>query len=190
MRKYLGVLAGVAALCVVSWAQAPAQTPAPPPPQPRLRRRPQLRARANSIPTTTGSTAAPAPQFARIEFFGGGSYAEAGLFNAGHWAGLPGWDASLGLNATSWIGVRSGRRPILRNLKDTVRYSCAISNCGSGRTASARHSSHVRCVDARVQLSFWRAIRPPQICTAGRRLANSCTDIKAHAAWRPAVALR
>jgi hypothetical protein len=40
-----------------------------------------------------------------LEFFAGGSYAEAGLFNAGHWAGLRGWDSSLGLNATSWIGV-------------------------------------------------------------------------------------
>jgi hypothetical protein len=39
-----------------------------------------------------------------MELFGGGSYAEAGLFNAGHWAGLPGWDASLGLNLTRWLG--------------------------------------------------------------------------------------
>jgi hypothetical protein len=46
----------------------------------------------------------PAPQYPRFEFFGGGSYAEAGLFNAGHWAGLEGWDASLGANATSWLG--------------------------------------------------------------------------------------
>jgi hypothetical protein len=39
-----------------------------------------------------------------MELFAGGTYAEAGLFNAGHWAGLPGWDASLGLNATHWLG--------------------------------------------------------------------------------------
>jgi hypothetical protein len=39
-----------------------------------------------------------------MEVFVGGSYAEAGLFNAGHWAGLPGWDASLGLNLTQWVG--------------------------------------------------------------------------------------
>jgi hypothetical protein len=39
-----------------------------------------------------------------MELFVGGSYAEAGLFNAGHWAGLPGWDASLGLNLTNWLG--------------------------------------------------------------------------------------
>jgi hypothetical protein len=37
--------------------------------------------------------------------FAGGSYAEAGFFNAGHWAGLPGWDASFGVNATSWLGL-------------------------------------------------------------------------------------
>ncbi len=49
-------------------------------------------------------TPVPAPEYPRIEFFAGGSYAEAGLFNAGHWAGLPGWDVSLGANATNWLG--------------------------------------------------------------------------------------
>lgn len=100
MRKYLGVLAGVAALCVMSWAQAPAQTPAPDQ-TPAQAPAPE----AVPIPTPTGKAAVPAPQYPRIEFFGGGSYAEAGLFNAGHWAGLPGWDASLGLNATRWFGI-------------------------------------------------------------------------------------
>ncbi len=106
MRKYLGVLVGVAALCTISWAQAPAQAPTPastttqgqaPAPAPAPETVP--------IPTPT-RTANPAPavQFPRFELFAGGSYAEAGLFNAGHWAGLPGWDASLGLNATSWLG--------------------------------------------------------------------------------------
>ncbi len=99
MRKYLGVLAG-AALCMMSWAQAPtpapAQTPAPtqaPAPEPA------------EIPTPPKVSPAPARPFPRFEFFGGGSYAEAGLFNAGHWAGLYGWDASLGLNATHWLGL-------------------------------------------------------------------------------------
>ena len=105
MRKYLGVLAGVAALCVISWAQAstPAPTPAPttdqaPAPAPAPETVP--------IPTPT-RTANPAPpvQYPRFELFAGGSYAEAGLFNAGHWAGLPGWDASLALNATNWLGL-------------------------------------------------------------------------------------
>ncbi len=98
MRKYLGVLAGVAALCVMSWAQAPtaapAQTPAQvPAPEPA------------DIPAPTAKPAPPARPFPRFELFAGGSYAKAGLFNAGHWAGLPGWDASLGLNATSWLGI-------------------------------------------------------------------------------------
>jgi len=93
-------MAGVAALCVVSWAQVPAQTPAPD----------QTPAQAPAsepatIPTPTEKPAAPAPLYPRIELFAGGSYAEAGLFNAGHWAGLPGWDASLGLNATRWLGL-------------------------------------------------------------------------------------
>jgi len=99
VRKYLGVLAGVTALCVLSWAQAstpaPTQTPAPaqtPVPEPA------------EIPTPPKVNPVPARQYPRFEFFGGGSYAEAGLFNAGHWAGLHGWDASLGLNATDWLG--------------------------------------------------------------------------------------
>ena len=99
MRKYLGVLAAVAALCVMSWAQAPAQAP-PPDQVPATAPLPS----PAPIPTPPENPART-PQFPRFEFFGGGSYAEAGLFNAGHWAGLDGWDASLGLNATSWLGI-------------------------------------------------------------------------------------
>ena len=100
MRKYLGVLGVVAALCVMSWAQVPAPTSTPD----------QVPAQApvpapTPIPAPT-PTASPAkaPQYPRFELFGGGSYAETGFFNAGHWAGLPGWDASLGANASSWLG--------------------------------------------------------------------------------------
>ena len=102
MRKYLGVLAGVAALCVMSWAQAPGQAPTTDQAQ-----APASVPAATPIPTPTTTTENPArgPQFPRYEFFGGGSYAEAGLFNAGHWAGLPGWDASLDLNLTKWLGI-------------------------------------------------------------------------------------
>ena len=104
MRKYLGVLAGVAALCVLSWAQAPTTTP----PADQSQAPPTAPA-PTPIPTPTPTptpTANPAraPQFPRVELFGGGSYAEAGLFNAGHWAGLHGWDASLDLNITRWLG--------------------------------------------------------------------------------------
>ncbi len=99
MRKYLGVLAGGAALCVMSWAQVPTQAPTPAP-APAQAPAPE----PAEIPTPPAKPAPPARPFPRFEFFAGGSYAEAGLFNAGHWAGLPGWDASLGLNATSWLG--------------------------------------------------------------------------------------
>ncbi len=109
MRKYLGVLAGVAALCVASWAQAPA-TPAPAPDPAPAQTPTQVPtqvpvAEPTPTPTPQAKAVAPAPQYPRLEIFGGGSYAEAGLFNAGHWAGLPGWDASLDLNATRWLGV-------------------------------------------------------------------------------------
>ncbi|MFY9645337.1 MAG: autotransporter outer membrane beta-barrel domain-containing protein, partial [Terriglobales bacterium] len=87
---------GVAVLCGITWAQAPATPPAP------------EQAPVESpapIPTTPTSNVPPAITYPRVEFFVGGSYAEAGLFNAGHWAGLPGWDSSLGLNMTDWIGL-------------------------------------------------------------------------------------
>jgi hypothetical protein len=104
VRKYLGVLAGVVGLCVVSWAQAPApaQTPAQTPAQAPAQ---VPSAEPADIPAPTTKAAPPARPYPRLELFLGGSYAEAGLFNAGHWAGLPGWDASLGLNATSWVGL-------------------------------------------------------------------------------------
>ena len=104
MRKYLGVLAGVAGLCVISWAQAPTQAPTPAPPIDQVPA-PAPAPETVPIPTPT-RTANPAPpvQYPRFELFAGGSYAQAGLFNSGHWAGLPGWEASLGLNATSWLG--------------------------------------------------------------------------------------
>ena len=99
--RYLGVLAGVAALCVMSWAQAPTTAATPDQTQAPV---PAQEPTAIPIPTAADN-AVPAPPFPRIELFAGGSYAEAGLFNAGHWAGLPGWDASLGLNATHWLGI-------------------------------------------------------------------------------------
>lgn len=110
MRKYLGALAGVAVLCVTSWAQAPAapqtpdqtpaQTPDQTPTQAPVPPATPIPASPAPIPNRT-----PAPTYPRLEFFAGGSYAEAGLFNAGRWAGLHGWDASLAANANSWIGV-------------------------------------------------------------------------------------
>ncbi len=106
MWKYLGVLAGVAALCVMSWAQAPTQAPAPAPdsaqaPAPAAEQAPA----PAELPTPAAANPAPPPQYPRLELFGGGSYAQAGFFNAGHWAELPGWDVSLGVNATSWLGL-------------------------------------------------------------------------------------
>jgi hypothetical protein len=104
VRKYLGVMAVVTALCVMSWAQAPAQSQAPdqtPAQAPAQAQPPE----ATPIPAAPpAKVIVTAPPFPRLEFFAGGSYAEAGLFNAGHWAGLPGWDASLGLNFTHWLG--------------------------------------------------------------------------------------
>jgi hypothetical protein len=120
VRKYFGVMAVWAALCIVSRAQAPTQaatpdqnstgaptgTPAQSPTQaptqsPAQGQPPEATPLPAPAPTKVAVRARPYP---RMELFGGGSYAEAGLFNAGHWAGLPGWDASLGLNLTHWLG--------------------------------------------------------------------------------------
>jgi hypothetical protein len=104
VRKYPGVLAGVAALCAMSWAQAPVPAPEPSPAQTQAPA-PAPAPEPTPIPTPTPNVnAVAAPEYPRIELFAGGSYAEAGLFNAGHWAGLPGWDASLGANVTRWLG--------------------------------------------------------------------------------------
>lgn len=105
MRKHLGALAGVAALCAMSWSQAPTPDSAQPP-APAQTPAAQTPAPAPAeIPTPPVAIRRPAPQYPRLELFGGGTYAEAGLFNAGHWAGLHGWDASLALNATPWLGL-------------------------------------------------------------------------------------
>jgi hypothetical protein len=114
LRKYLGVWLSVTALCAMSWAQAPATAPAQTPADSSTQTPAQTPAPAAGqvpaaetapTPVAANKIATPAIQYPRYEFFGGGTYAEAGLFNSGHWAGLSGWDASLDLNATHWLGV-------------------------------------------------------------------------------------
>ncbi len=110
MRKCLGVWILGAALCVMSWAQAPAPAapPAPTPPSPSA---PTPVAPLPSAPTPQESSSSPAPaqnpvpKFPRFELFGGYSYAQEWPFNAGHWADLNGWDTSLAVNAASWLAL-------------------------------------------------------------------------------------
>jgi hypothetical protein len=118
VRKCLGVLAVMAVLCAVSLAQAPppgqapAQappaSPAPPPDQPQA---PASSSSQAPSPTQPTETVPPAgrplvvPKFPRFEVFGGYSFAQAGFFNAGHWADLNGWNASFGINAANWLGI-------------------------------------------------------------------------------------
>jgi len=70
----LGVLVGVAALCVLSWAQLPGETPQ------------------------------PTPQYPRAELFGGYSYGMTESFNSGHIARPNGWNVSVGFNVAKWMG--------------------------------------------------------------------------------------
>ena len=74
MRKSLGVVGVVTALCLLSLAQGPGENPK------------------------------PGPQYPRAELFGGYSYGYADMFNSGYRVGLPGWNVSVGLNAAKWIG--------------------------------------------------------------------------------------
>ena len=110
MRKCLGVLVSVMALCVMSWAQTPPATPAPAPPSTPA---PPQAQPLPSAPTPQESSSNPAavakrargPKFPRFEWFAGYSYGQTGFFNSGHWAGLNGWNGSFALNAATWFGL-------------------------------------------------------------------------------------
>jgi hypothetical protein len=134
VRKFLGVLAITAALCALSWAQAPAQapptTPAPAPdttqappstPAPDTTQTPPAQPPASTTSTQETSTIPvvhkPGPQFPRLELFGGYSFAQAGFFNSGHWAQLNGWNASFGINLTNHVGFVVDASEYLGNSK-------------------------------------------------------------------------
>ena len=117
MRKPVGALATIAVLCALSWSQAPAQVPPPEPSQapassqdsPASGQAPtpnppssNQSGATSSIPTPTKP---PGPAYPLTELFAGYSFAQAGFFNAGHWAQLSGWNASLSLNLDRWIGL-------------------------------------------------------------------------------------
>ncbi|MFZ1917855.1 MAG: hypothetical protein WAU58_09800 [Terriglobales bacterium] len=123
MRKCLGVLAVVASLCAIVWAQAPdqappsdaAQAPAATAPAPPADTTPAPAANAPQTPAPDQTASEPssiptpakpaAPKYPLTELFVGYSFAQAGFFNAGHWAQLNGWNASFGLNVTSLVGL-------------------------------------------------------------------------------------
>ena len=158
------------------------------PPRPRLR--PQLpsklRRRLNFQLPRPPPTRRHRPQYPRLELFAGGSYAQAGFFNTGHWAELPGWDASLGVNVTSWLGLVVeggqffGTSKIPRELVAVRRFPVAAAIRRSARTALLTRSTY-----RRKSTTFCLAYNSPAASmNAGRRLANCCTDIKARAAWR------
>ncbi len=118
MRKCLGALAVCAALSTTMWAQDPAPTAPPTAPPTETPAPSSPTTPSNQTPNQTPTEAQPtqestsvhtkapvvAAQFPRFELFGGGTYGETGFFNAGHWAGLKGWDASVAFNATGWLG--------------------------------------------------------------------------------------
>src|ERR1017187_8773235 len=76
--------------------------------------------------------------------------------------GIAGLGRFSGCERDKLAGVRTGRRSILRNLKDPESRAGAVS---IGSILRADAVSHVQRGDARVQLSFRRAIFPPQVWT-------------------------
>jgi hypothetical protein len=113
VRKHLGVAVSAAVFSVLLLAQVSAQTqpPAQAPAQPPAQGQGSEQTSQSQTPEATPLPNAPTgpavkavPEYPRIELFGGGTYGLTGFFNAGHWAGLYGWDASLGANATPWLG--------------------------------------------------------------------------------------
>jgi hypothetical protein len=140
VRKCLGVVIGVALLCLASWAQAPdfapaqalaaMQTPAADPSQapstqapdstqnppsstqnppstqaPSSGQQQQQPEEATPLPNAPAPKPAPPVQYPRIEWSFGYSFAQAGFFNAGHWAQLNGFYASFGANAAPWLAL-------------------------------------------------------------------------------------
>ncbi|MGA2967280.1 MAG: hypothetical protein ABSD64_13805 [Terriglobales bacterium] len=135
MRKYLGVLAGVAALGAMTWAQAPVETPSPaqaPATEQAPARVPAPDLADIPAPTPKSKPEAPPQPLPRLELFVGGSYAKAGFFNAGHWAGLPGWDFSLGVNASRWLGFVVGGGQYFGTSEIPTGTPAPFPTCGQG----------------------------------------------------------
>ncbi|MFZ3342627.1 MAG: hypothetical protein WA213_17215 [Terriglobales bacterium] len=140
MRKCLGVLVVVAALCLTSWSQAPDQTPPATPAQTQP---------TPPLPTPpTESTSAPAaqsvPKFPRVELFGGYSFAQAGFYNAGHWAQLNGWNASFALNAFEHLGFVIDVSEFFGNSQIPSGTPAPFPPCGQGCSPTPTFNADTR----------------------------------------------
>lgn len=158
MRKCLGVLVTVAVLCLMSWSQAPDQTPpsAPPstpaPGQDTTQTPPSTPAQTQPtapLPTQpTESTSAPAartiPIFPRVELFAGYSFAQAGFYNAGHWAQLNGWNASFALNAFDHLGFVIDASEFFGNSQIPTAVPAPFPPCEVGCPGGTTFNAHTR----------------------------------------------
>jgi len=140
VRKCLGIVVVMVALCVGSWAQAPDQT-SPPAQAPSSTPAPESTQTQPSKPGQTTSTTAtqetssipvvqkPGPQFPRLELFAGYSFAQAGLYNTGHWAQLNGWNASFDINLTNHVGFVVDGSEYFGNSKINSNSPAPFQNC-------------------------------------------------------------
>jgi hypothetical protein len=152
VRKYLGVATFAAVFSVLLLAQVSAQTQSPPQsptqsPAPGQSSDPpsQTQTQQTQTPEATpipsgpqGPPIKPVPEYPRVELFGGGTYGLTGFFNANHWAALYGWDASLGANATPWLGflVEGGEFFGTSQIPTTVPAPFPFAPCQPDCTAS------------------------------------------------------
>src|ERR1035438_5946172 len=119
---------------MLSGAQAPPSTPPPAPPSASSPDSPQPSTTSAPEPSSSSvpvnSRRSTAPKYPRIEWSGGYSYGQTGFFNAGHWAGLNGWNASFGLNAATWLGFVVEVREFFGTSKIPRNVPAPFPTCG------------------------------------------------------------
>ena len=166
------------AVCNVAWAQA--STPAPTTPQPR----PATVPVATPIPTPTPAChprARASVSALRIlwrRFIRRGRSFQ--FLDTGQ--GYPAGTLLSGSEPDPLAGDRSGGWPILRNVSS--RWACRRHFLRA--LLSVRTSTHdLRCGDAESTTFCLSAqFSPAASMNAGRHLASSCMDTRAHAAWQ------
>ncbi len=96
---------------------------------------------AQPIENTSAPAAKTPPQFPRLEVFGGYSFAQAGFYNAGHWAQLNGWNASFAFNAFDHLGFVIDASEFFGNSQipsdSPAPFQNCTLNCPPGNTFNA-----------------------------------------------------
>ncbi|MGA9642049.1 MAG: autotransporter outer membrane beta-barrel domain-containing protein [Terriglobales bacterium] len=155
MKKCLRLGFVMAGLAVIAWAQAPDQAPSSPPPA-AADQSPAAAPAQSPAPTTPAATPSapesssvpvkrtPGPAFPRIEWFAGYSFAQAGFFNAGHWAQLNGWNASFDVNVAHWLGFVFEGSEYFGDTKIPTAVPAPFPPCVTGCPSGPTFNAHTR----------------------------------------------